>query len=44
MPAPGSPLSIKYKSVLPFAEFVIRKMVATHVSSCMNVTKINDCH
>ena len=32
VPAPGSPLTIKYKSMLPFAEFVIRKMVATHVS------------
>ena len=33
IPAPGSPLTIKYKSMLPFAEFVIRKMVATHVST-----------
>ena len=32
VPALGSPLSIKYESVLPFAEFVIRKMVVTHVS------------
>ena len=31
VPAPGSPLSIKYQSMLSFAEFVIRKMVVTHV-------------
>ena len=32
VPVNGSPLTITYKSVLPFAEFVVRKMVATHVS------------
>ena len=37
IPAPGSPLTIKYKSMLPFAEFVIRKMVATHVSVMHNI-------
>ena len=35
VPAPGSPLTIKYKSMLPFAEFVIRKMVVTHVSTLL---------
>jgi hypothetical protein len=32
VPTHGSPLTIKYVSVLPFAEFVIRKMEVTHVS------------
>ena len=32
VPAPGSPLSIKKKSVSMFAEYVIRKMVVSHVS------------
>jgi hypothetical protein len=32
VPAPGSPLTIKSKSVLPFAEFVERKMEVAHVS------------
>ena len=31
VPTPGSPLTITSKSTLPFAEFVIRKMVVTHV-------------
>ena len=31
-PDSGSPLSVEYKSVLPYAEFVIRKMVVSHVS------------
>ena len=32
VPAPGSPLSVTYKSVMPFAEYTIRKMVVAHVS------------
>ena len=36
IPAPGSPLTIKYKSMLPFAEFVIRKMIVTHVSAIIH--------
>ena len=32
VPAPGSPLTIKYKSSFAFAEFVVRKMEATHAS------------
>jgi len=31
IPVAGSPLTIKFKSLLPFAEFVIRKMEVTHV-------------
>ena len=33
VPAPDSPLSIQYDSVLPFPEFIIRKMTVTNVSS-----------
>ena len=32
VPAPGSPLTVTYKSVMPFAEYIIRKMVVAHVS------------
>jgi hypothetical protein len=32
VPAPGSPLTIQSLSVLPFAEFVVRKMEVKHVS------------
>jgi hypothetical protein len=32
VPAPGSPLTIQSLSVLPFAEFVIRRMEVKHVS------------
>ena len=32
VPSTGSPLRIQYKSILPYAEFVIRVMVVTHVS------------
>ncbi len=32
VPAPGSALRIQFHSVFQFAEFVIRKMVVTHVS------------
>ena len=39
MPAPGSPFVVTFKSMLPFAEFVVRKMVVTHVRAyvCMYV-------
>ena len=36
VPAPGCPLTVKYKSVMPFAEFVIRKMVVAHVCETIN--------
>ena len=35
VPAPGCP-TVKYKSVMPFAEFVIRKMVVAHVCETIN--------
>lgn len=31
VPCPGSPINVEFKSALPFAEFVVRKMVVTHV-------------
>ena len=34
VPCPGSPLVIEYNSMLPFAEFVIRKMTVSSVSDC----------
>ena len=36
VPAPGSPLTVTYKSVMPFAEYIIRKMVVAHVSFAKN--------
>ena len=39
MPSPGSPLTVTYKSVMPFAEFIIRKMVVAHVSQKLIVLR-----
>lgn len=43
IPTPGSPLTVEYKSMLPYAEFVIRKMVVTHVSVCVYLSKEGVC-
>ncbi len=32
VPCPGSPLVIEYSSMVPFAEFVTRKMIVSSVS------------
>ncbi len=37
VPCPGSPLVIEYNSMVPFAEFVIRKMTVSSVSGLFYV-------